>query len=134
LPRITIDVRALYAALKSKRAAADQSWRDVAAELGISPSTFTRMAQGGRPDIDTFATLLHWLNMPATAYMKGGGDRDDEETEPLVAIASLLRSSRSVNAHQADTLENIIAAAYKSITRSKGDDARPGHTSLGRRV
>jgi transcriptional regulator with XRE-family HTH domain len=84
LPRITIDVRALYAALKSKRAAADQSWRDVAAELGISPSTFTRMAQGGRPDIDTF--------------------------------------------------ENIIAAAYKSITRSKGDDARPGHTSLGRRV
>jgi transcriptional regulator with XRE-family HTH domain len=121
LPQTTIDVGALYAALRSKRDAAGQSWRDVAAELDISPSTFTRMAQGARPDIDTFATLLRWLNMPATAYMTGEADRaadaGEQEAEPLVAIASLLRSSRSVNPEQADALENIISAAYKSIVK-----------------
>jgi transcriptional regulator with XRE-family HTH domain len=121
LPQTTIDVAALYAALLRKRDAGGQSWRDVAAELDISPSTFTRMAQGARPDIDTFATLLRWLKMPATAYMRGDDDAaqtgDGEEAEPLVAIASLLRSSRSVNAEQADALENIIGAAYKSIVK-----------------
>jgi hypothetical protein len=41
----------------------------------------------------------------------------DDEPEPLVAIASLLRSSRQVDAEQADALENIIEAAYKSIVK-----------------
>jgi transcriptional regulator with XRE-family HTH domain len=121
LPQTTIDVGALYTALKRRRDAGDQSWRDVAAELEISPSTFTRMAQGARPDIDTFATLLRWLNMPASAYMRSDDEPEsstgDTEPEPLVAIASLLRSSRAVNADQADALENIIEAAYKSIVK-----------------
>ena len=56
MPDTTIDVEALYAALDSKRKAARTSWRDVARELDISPSTFSRMAQGRRPDVDTFAT------------------------------------------------------------------------------
>jgi transcriptional regulator with XRE-family HTH domain len=122
LAQTTIDVGALYAALKRKRDAGGQSWRDVAAHLEISPSTFTRMAQGARPDIDTFATLLRWLNMPATAYYTRGDEEPaapEDEPEPLVAIASLLRSSRSVNADQADALENIIEAAYKSIVKNE---------------
>lgn len=120
MPQTTIDVAALYAALLRKRDAGGQSWRDVAAELDISPSTFTRMAQGARPDIDTFATLLRWLKMPAIAYMRGDDGplhSEEEEAEPLVAIATLLRSSRSVNTEQADALENIIGAAYKSIVK-----------------
>jgi transcriptional regulator with XRE-family HTH domain len=120
LPQTTIDVGALYAALLRKRDAGEQSWRDVASELSISPSTFTRMAQGARPDIDTFATLLRWLNMPAAAYMRSDDEPSTEthdEPEPLVAIASLLRSSKSVDTEQADALENIIGAAYRSIVR-----------------
>lgn len=121
MPQITIDVGALYAALLRKRDVAGQSWRDVAAELSISPSTFTRMAQGARPDIDTFATLLRWLNMPAAAYMRSDDPATTvrpDEPEPLVAIASLLRSSKSVNEQQAAALENIIGAAYKSIVKN----------------
>jgi transcriptional regulator with XRE-family HTH domain len=120
MPPITIDIEALHAALKRKRDDAGQSWRDVAAELDLSPSTFTRIAQGARPDIDTFATLLGWLALPASAFMRGATDGAAEaEPEPLVAITSFLRSSRSLTAEQAEALESIMAAAYKSLVRDQ---------------
>jgi transcriptional regulator with XRE-family HTH domain len=123
LPQTTVDVAALYAALNRKRGLHDLSWRELAAKLDISPSTFTRMAQGARPDVDTFATLLRWLDMPATAYMRPDEAADEPAGEPdaaadLEAIGSLLRSSRSMKPHQAEALESIIEAAYKSIVKT----------------
>jgi transcriptional regulator with XRE-family HTH domain len=123
LPQTTVDVPALYAALNRKRRLHDLSWRELAAKLDISPSTFTRMAQGARPDVDTFATLLRWLDMPATAYMRPDEAADDLAGEPdpaadLEAIGSLLRSSRSMKPDQAEALESIIQAAYKSIVKT----------------
>jgi transcriptional regulator with XRE-family HTH domain len=120
LPQTTVDVAALHSALDRKRKLHELSWRELAGRLDISASTFTRMAQGHRPDIDTFATLLRWLDMPAAAYMRGDDLADEEHGEPdpkadLEAIGSLLRSSRSMNPDQAEKLETIIQAAYKSI-------------------
>ena len=71
MPQTTVDVAALHAALDRKRKLDELSWRELAGRLDISASTFTRMAQGHRPDVDTFATLLRWLDMPAAAYMRG---------------------------------------------------------------
>src|SRR5262249_34229409 len=71
MPETTVDVGALYAALDNKRRARGTSWPDIARELDVSPSTFSRMAQGRRPDVDTFATLLRWLGMPAESFMRG---------------------------------------------------------------
>lgn len=122
MPQTTVDVGALYSALDRKRRVHELSWRELAAKLDISPSTFTRMAQGARPDVDTFATLLRWLDMPATAYMRGvelPGDEDvSDATADLEAIGLLLRKSRSMKPAQAEALENIIQAAYKSIVNS----------------
>lgn len=119
MPQTTVDVGALYSALDRKRRVHDLSWRELAARLGISPSTFTRMAQGARPDVDTFATLLRWLDMPATTYMRGDELATDDEvsdaTADLEAIGLLLRKSKSMKPDQAEALENIIQAAYKSI-------------------
>lgn len=120
MPQTTVDVAALHAALDRKRKLMDLSWRDLAGKLDISASTFTRMAQGHRPDVDTFATLLRWLDMPAAAYMQGDDLflQDDEEPDAaadLEAIGALLRQSRSMKPDQAEKLETIIHAAYKSI-------------------
>src|SRR5947208_2817870 len=70
MPDTTIDVEAFYAALDAQRQEEELSWREVARHLGISPSTLTRIAQGKRPDVDTFATLLRWLGMSADAFMR----------------------------------------------------------------
>src|SRR5690349_18280068 len=85
----TVDVVALYAALDQKRQMEGLSWRELAAALGLSPSTFTRMGQGHRPDVDTFATLLRWLGMPAEAFMRPSNP-SEAEPEPLAMISAYL--------------------------------------------
>lgn len=120
LPQTTVDVAALHSALDRKRKLRELSWRELAGRLDISASTFTRMAQGHRPDVDTFATLLRWLDMPATAYMRSEDLDEEQHGEPnptadLEQIGLLLRASRSMKPDQAEKLETIIQAAYKSI-------------------
>ena len=53
-----LDVQALYVTLDSERQQRGLSWRQVAQEAGIGPSTLSRMAQGNRPDVDSFAALV----------------------------------------------------------------------------
>ncbi|HEX2033978.1 MAG TPA: hypothetical protein VHS99_07325 [Chloroflexota bacterium] len=116
MPETTVDVAALYAALDQKRQAASLSWREVAAQLGLSPSTFTRMAQGHRPDVDTFATLLHWLGMPAEPFMRSSS-APRAEPEPLAMISSYLRAAKNLRPEDAEALEDIIQAAYRRLAR-----------------
>lgn len=114
----TIDCAALYAALDQKRQIGAMSWRDVAGALGLSPSTFTRMAQGHRPDVDAFATLIRWLGMPAEPFMRSDVARD-EEPEPLAVISAYLRASPKLSAEDAEALEDIIQAAYRRLVRER---------------
>jgi hypothetical protein len=116
VPAASINVEALYAALEAKKELDGMSWRELAKEVEVAPSTFTRMAQGLRPDTDTFATLLGWLHMPANEFT-GPSSVGDEEAEPLLAIASYLRSSKKIKPADAEALEQIITAAYKSIVK-----------------
>ena len=118
MPETTVDVEALYAALDSKRKAHETSWREVARELEISPSTFSRMAQGRRPDVDTFATLLRWLGMPAESFMHSTRDeRGAGGEEPVAMVSSYLRSARNIEPEDAEALEEIFRAAYKRLVR-----------------
>jgi transcriptional regulator with XRE-family HTH domain len=117
VPETTVDVAALYAALDQQRRAAGQSWRELAARLGLSASTFTRMAQGHRPDVDAFATLLHWLGMPAEAFMRSAADAAAPQPEPLVMISSYLRAAKGLRAEDAEALEDIIRTAYRRLVR-----------------
>ena len=117
MPETTVDVEALYAALDGKRKATETSWREVARELEISPSTFSRMAQGRRPDVDTFATLLRWLGMPAEAFMRSTDGGPASEEEPVAMVSSYLRSARNIEPEDAEALEEIFRAAYKRLVR-----------------
>lgn len=117
MPRAEVDAQALQAAVDKKRGQVGLSWRELARELQVSPSTFTRMAQGGRPDVDTFATLLRWLNMPAEAFTRPMASTEHEQ-EPLAVISSYLRSAKNVAPEDAAALEDIIEAAYRRLVRS----------------
>ena len=118
MPETTVDVEALYAALDSKRKATESSWRDLARELDVSASTFSRMAQGRRPDVDTFATLLRWLAMPAETFMlSSDASESTGGEEPVAMVSSYLRSARNVSAEDAEALEDIFRAAYNRLVR-----------------
>ncbi len=116
MPQASINIPALYAALDARRQSDGASWRDVAQELQISASTFSRLAAGARPDVDTFATLLVWLGMGAERFTVHPGTAP-RDPDPTAMIASYLHSSGDVTDEQAQALDNIIQAAYRSIVR-----------------
>lgn len=104
------DTPAFYAALDSQRIAKRLTWKDVAAEAGVSASTLTRMSQGRRPDIDGLACLLAWSGLDANDFIK---KTRTTEPEPLAQITAYLRADRNLKAESAKALEEIIHAAYE---------------------
>lgn len=70
MARQTLDVPALYAALDRQHAAAGMSWRRVAEEIGVSPSAFSRMADGKRPDADTLCSIIMWLGLSLRQFVR----------------------------------------------------------------
>jgi transcriptional regulator with XRE-family HTH domain len=110
-----LDVAALYVTLDSERQQRELSWRQLAQEAGVGPSTLSRMAQGNRPDVDSFVALVQWLGMPAEQFMRGGlGDADDRRpTVPAQAVASLLRADKNLDPDSAGAIDDILQAAMR---------------------
>lgn len=119
MPETTVNVDALYAALDTKRRTKAVSWREVARELDVSPSTFSRMAQGRRPDVDTFATLLHWLNLSADTFMVSADTDPTEEPDAMVMVSTYLRSAKNIEPEDAKALEDIFEAAYHRLVQKE---------------
>lgn len=113
-----LDVRALYTGLDAKRQARELTWRQVAGEAGISPSTLTRLAQGKRPDVDSFASLTHWLGVSADEFLGSGIRHEAEGGEQLAVISSLLRAEKDLLPEGVEALQDIINAAYKALKRT----------------
>ncbi|GHD70365.1 hypothetical protein GCM10010317_077550 [Streptomyces mirabilis] len=57
-----LDVPELYRRLDVRRQQG-LTWRDLAALVDVSPSTFSRLADGKRPDADALVSLLVWLDL-----------------------------------------------------------------------
>ena len=75
------------------------------------------MAQGRRPDVDTFATLLRWLGMPAESFMRSTRHGAGAAEEPVAMVSSYLRSARNIEPEDAEALEEIFRAAYRRLVR-----------------
>ncbi|RKN38662.1 helix-turn-helix domain-containing protein [Micromonospora endolithica] len=109
-----INVPALYAALDAARKSKSLSWRQLAAEVGCSPSTMTRLANGYRPDADAFMTLTQWLKMPAeTFWISETEESQDEEPELLAEVGVLLRARKDLGEEERQHLQNVLEAAMK---------------------
>jgi transcriptional regulator with XRE-family HTH domain len=109
-----LDMDALMAALDAERKAHDISWRELARQAKVSPSSLTRMQQGKNPDVNTFASLLEWLAMPAERFMLSEQHARKQNSHPHpVAIAStLLRGKKNMPAKAAKALDELVRAAY----------------------
>src|SRR5688572_6919583 len=63
------DLPKLAAMLRTKRG--DKGLRVVAEEIGnVSASTLSRIEQGNVPDLDTFARICRWLDVPPSEFMR----------------------------------------------------------------
>ncbi|QFZ77388.1 helix-turn-helix domain-containing protein [Streptomyces fagopyri] len=123
MARTRVNVSALYAALDAARTKKELSWRQLAAAVGVSPSTMTRMANGNRPDVDAFAALVRWLGMPAETFMVDPeGDQLEtraEEPELMAQLAPLLRARGDLGAEDVKYLEEVIGAAMRRFASDR---------------
>lgn len=113
--RGSFDAEAFYVALDATREARKQNWKQVAEQSGVSASTFTRMAQGKRPDVDSLAKLVNWSGLDPNHYVLGGDERG--QAEPIAVISTLLKSDKNLTKESAAALEKIIRAAYKQFKK-----------------
>lgn len=117
-----IDTDALYGALDAVRRQRDLSMRQLAKEIGVSPSLLSRLANGYRPDADGFVTLTRFLNVPAEQFVIGNDARSSAEQPELVTqLAPLLRARNDLDADDIKYLEEVIGATVRrtQAVRSK---------------
>lgn len=110
--RAQLDVDALYAALDQRRKSAQLSWRQAAAKAGVSPSTLTRLGQGKRPDMTSFAVLVKWLGVSPDHFLRGIKTGKPKDQDFLTVVSVHLRARKELSRESAEALEDIIRAAY----------------------
>jgi len=119
MPRTQMNVQGLYAALDAVRGSRGLSWRQLAGEVGVSPSTFSRIANGQKPDVDAFVALVRWLKVPAERFMIDDEQVDKEEPDLMAELAPLLRARRDLNTEDRQYLEELIGAAMRRFAAER---------------
>jgi transcriptional regulator with XRE-family HTH domain len=118
-----LDAARLYTALDAEREAQGLSWRQLAAEAGVSASLVSRMGNGHRPDLDGFIALVQWLGMPAETFMVWPeGERDKRSRPSLEAqLAPLLRAEEELSESDQRHVLDVVGITLRHMrARNKG--------------
>jgi transcriptional regulator with XRE-family HTH domain len=114
--RGSFDAPTFFGALDAERQARRMTWKQVAAEAGISQSTLTRLAQGRRPDVDSLAALVDWAGLKADDFVVRV--HSVQEAAPLAMISTYLKSDRNLTPEAAAALEKVVKATYEALRQS----------------
>ena len=115
--RGSFDAGAFYTALDGERRSRQYTWKRVADEAHISPSTLTRMAQGRRPDVDSLAALVAWSGLSADDFVRVSGEKP--EPRPLAMISTYLKSDPHLTPEAADALDELVKATYERMRKKE---------------
>lgn len=111
------DGDAFYRALEATVTARSKTWKEVAAETGISASTLTRMAQGRRPDAASLAALSAWAGLNPSDFVEA--PYKVSRAESMAQISTLLRSDPNLDSQAAEAVEAIVRAAYERLRKAE---------------
>src|ERR1700730_13075740 len=110
---LEFDAERFFDTVESRRKAEGVSWRQLGRHLNLSPSTFSRLAKGRKPDVDTFLKILYWLNLPADSFMIRSDPPPTRSSEDaLSGIAAALRRDPSLRREDVEPIEEIVRVAY----------------------
>jgi len=104
------DNDAFYAALDAQRRSRGITWKKVAEEANVSASTLTRIAQGRRPDVDSFAALAGWAGLRPESFLT---IKPEASPRPLVEISALLRRDPNLSAEAVVAIEQLVNVTYE---------------------
>lgn len=114
-----IDIPALYVALDSRRSREEMSWRELAKVLELSPSIFTRLAQGRQPEVGSYARMTAWLGVSMDDFVERKKPSQAEAEDTVETIASYLRADKALKPESAKAIETIVRAAYEEMAEEQ---------------
>lgn len=109
------DNEAFFAALDAERVSRGMHWKAVAGEARVSASTLTRIGQGRRPDVDSFAALTSWAGLDPERFFRPAGV--PSQPSALSGISVLLRSDPHLSTDAATAIEELVKATYLRLRR-----------------
>lgn len=95
------------------------SWRQLARELKLSPSIFTRLAQGRQPQTGSYLRMVDWLGKPRASFFDRGKPTEQEAEDTLAAINGHLRADKALKAESARAIAKIVETAYAEMAEKK---------------
>lgn len=109
----SIDTGKFAEMIKSKRGST--GLRQLSTEIGISPSTLSRVEQGNLPDIDTYMRLCKWLEVSPNFFT----DNIEMDSNSKRGIIAHLRADKTLPNETAEALIQMINLAYESAQKPK---------------
>ena len=113
MPKVTL--QALSRKLLEKRG--DRGVREVAAEIGISPATLSRVERGYLPDIETFGKICRWLDLDPGQVL---GVPSSTRAKPAIGVH--FRKDQVLAPKTAQALAELILAAQRALVATEGDE------------
>lgn len=108
--------------IKAKRQSAGLGLRSVAAQIGISASTLSRLERGigAAPDAETMIKLAKWLEASVDDLLFWGGTKFEksEELSTLDQIAVCLRTDKKLSPDAAEALIQLFRVAYLQVVNT----------------
>lgn len=89
--------------------------REVAQEIGISSATLSRIVNGKLPDINTFAKLCQWLDVPADEMLGVPSKNVSEHQKFSVHF----KADKNLSSKAANALAQLILAAQSTFGNEK---------------
>ena len=113
-PSSHFDVRGFMSALDGVRVAKELSWRGVARETKVAPSTLTRISQGRTPDVNVLAALCNWAGLTANDFFTEGPGAAAVD-EPLAQALALFRADKTLDPDATAMLEKLVTSTYETL-------------------
>jgi transcriptional regulator with XRE-family HTH domain len=89
--------------------------RAAAAEVGISPATFSRIENGNMPDLESFAKVCTWLGRDPSEFLGAAPGK-----QPQRVAAVHFRKDQTTSHATAASLAKLILAAQSALQAKAG--------------
>lgn len=109
------EIGQLGAMLRARRRARHLSLRDLAAEIGVSFNTLSRVERGHVPDIKNFQRIVEWLEMPTEAFL----DPAAETLSTPEVILRHLRSDPRLTGRAVDEIAELLESTYHRLVNEQ---------------
>jgi transcriptional regulator with XRE-family HTH domain len=114
-----LSLTSLGTMLKDKRR--DKGIREVAAEIGVSSATLSRIENGKIPDLKTFSKICNWLQIDPSEVLGCKGVVEQQKGLRSKTVLAHLRADKDLDKETLQALTEMILRARTMISERIGE-------------